>query len=285
MKVVVTGAAGFIGGHLVERLKAAGHAVDGCDKAWGTSTADPWWADGRRVDDADVVVHLGANCSTANSYRDVYGDFVDNVVGTLQVCEASARAGGVPIVFTSTCKARAGFDWGIAPLGQSKRVAEKYLQRYRDWHGVPYAILRPSTVYGPQQRGTAAAGWVTWFAKAALTGQRIVIAGDGTQSRDILYIDDFVGLLADMVERFDAYAPDGRLAPTDVGGGPANEVSLLDLLDELDYHNVIHVDRLAGDLQRVVSDNERISRPGGWQPTVGWREGLALTREWLKGQS
>lgn len=283
MRVLVTGAAGFIGRHLMKALH--GHTVYGVDKRWDLSTADgPRLA--KLVADwrPDVIVHLGAQCSTARSLADPAGDFVDNAVGTVNVAEA-ARRSGVPVVFTSTCKVQAGFDGRVAPLGMSKLVAEDYLRLYRREHDVYSVILRPSTVYGPGQDGTAESGWLTWFAKANLAGQRIEVAGDGSQSRDVLYIDDMVALLVDVVEHFDDYddALRGTWAP--VGGGPGNEVSLLAVLAELGHTDIGWVPRQPADLQRVVTRNELIGSVRGWAPKVGWRDGLARTRAWLQQEA
>lgn len=285
VRVLVTGAAGFIGQHTSRALHDRGHILRRMDKRWGNPTSDPQTA--RLVEGCDVVVHLGAQCSTAASLRDPAGDFVDNALGTVNVAEASRLAGGVPILYVSTVKVAPGHDGLVAPLGRSKLVGEEYLRLYRDLYGLPSVILRPSTVYGPRQDGTSDAGWVTWFAKAALTGQQIKLAEDGSQTRDILFVDDFVALLLDITENFAAYreAVDSWPSePFEVGGGPANEVPLLGLLNALNYRNVVLVPRPPGDLQRVVMNNARVSAVRGWVPTVGWREGLARTVRWLKGE-
>jgi nucleoside-diphosphate-sugar epimerase len=283
VRVLVTGAAGFIGRHLVNALAAAGHIPVGIDRRWGQSTADRVALDRvMRAHPVELIVHLGAQCSTARSLTDPVGDFVDNALGTVEVCEASRLAGGIPIVFTSTCKVIPGHDDRVAPLGMSKQIAEDYLGLYERLFNVPYVTLAPSTVYGPGQQASPEYGWVTWFAKAALTGQQIRVAGDGSQSRDILFLDDFVTLLVDIVEHFQAYR--AHSDSFDVGGGPANEVSLVGLLNELDYHNTVSVPRPMGDLQRVVSANSWLTDVRGWKPTVGWRDGLARTVEWLKGE-
>lgn len=307
VRVLVTGAAGFIGSRLGPALRLAGHYVQGIDKArfapldlptdvtdgvGGLSTVNLRRLDALLAVEAvagamDVIVHLGAQCSTARSLVDPLGDFVDNALGTVNVAEAARRAGGVPVVFTSTCKVTAGHDGRVAPLGMSKSTAEQYLWLYRDLYRVPSVVLRPSTVYGPGQDGTSEAGWFTWFARAALSGQRIEVAGDGSQSRDVLYIDDMVALLVDVVEHVAEYVAglgDPRIYEQayEVGGGPGNEVSLTGLLDELGYHNTVSVPRPPGDLQRVVTNNAAVSAVRGWVPTVGWRDGLARTLEWLK---
>jgi CDP-paratose 2-epimerase len=280
VNVLVTGASGFIGGHLAAQLHKSGHKVTGMDKRDGLPTTDlhrlQLIIDGTKP---DIIVHLGASCSTAVSLTSPAADFHDNAVGTFNVAEAARLAGGVPVLFTSSVKVYPGPDGLIAPLGQSKLVGEQYLRLYGDLYGLPHVILRPSTVYGPGQDGGPEAGWVTWFLQAVEEQLLITIHGDGTQSRDILHIGDFTELLVDIVENFSAYQ--GRTY--EVGGGPDNEVSLLQLLAALGYHNIAHDQRLPGDLQRVVTDNTAVSAVRGWKPTVPWRDGIATLR-WLEGK-
>lgn len=282
MRVLVTGSEGFIGRHAARRLHERGHHVTAVDKRNQLSTADLPTL--QRIVDAtepEAIVHLGASCSTSVSLRDPASDFTDNAVGTFNVAEAARRAGGIPVLFTSSVKVHPGPDGLVAPLGQSKLVGEQYLRLYGDLYGLPHVILRPSTVYGPGQNGGPEAGWVTWFLRAVHEKRQITIHGDGTQSRDILHIGDLEGLLVDIVENFGAYQ--GRTY--DVGGGPDNEVSLLQLLDALGYRDVVHDERLPGDLQRVVTDNTNVTAVRGWHPTVGWPEGVRKTLEHVEGWS
>lgn len=279
-RVLVTGTAGFIGSHLVRRLTGDGHAVQVMDKAFGSTTADfPLLERTLALFGPDVIVHLGANCSSQISLREPMADFEDNAVGTFNVAEAARRAGGVPVVFNSTAKVHPGVDGRVPPYGLSKRVGEDYLALYADLFSLPVVINRPSSVYGPGQDASEDGGWFGWFIRASLTGGQITLVGDGTQSRDVLYVDDHVDLLVDQVVNFDLYAG----GTYDIGGGPANEVSLNELLVELDYNNVRTAPRLPGDLQRVVNDNELVTAVNGWTPLTHWSEGLKRTLEHYRG--
>ncbi len=287
MNVLVTGSAGFIGSHLVSALTRRGHRVTGTDKRHGRSTVDlPAFQRTVAAAEPDVIVHLGASCSTSVSLADPAADFRDNALGTLNVAEAARQAGGVPVIFTSSVKVNPGADGRVAPLGLSKRIGEDYLNLYDTLYGLPSVILRPSTVYGPKQTGTAEAGWVTWFLRALWQRQQITIHGDGTQSRDILYIDDMTALLVDAVEHHADYR---RAEPYNVGGGPDNELSLLDLLrlwetDTGTRPDFVHDERLPGDLQRVVTDNTAINSVRGWAPTTDCLTGIRQTLAWIGDQ-
>ena len=276
-KIIVSGYQGFIGSHIKDRLEKLGYNVFGIDKKNYTSTSD--WDYLKRFIDwkPDFIIHMGANCSSQISLREPQMDFTDNALGTVNVCELSRLCGGVPIIFNSTMKVYPGEDGIIPPYGTSKLVGETYLRLYNQLYDVPYVINRPSSVYGPRQDGSDDGGWVTWFIKAKLTGQKINLYGDGTQSRDILYIDDCVDIIQDEVENFNKY----KNKDFDFGGGVENEVSLNELLDYIDYHNTETKDKLKGDVQRFICDNLKMKELG-WKPKVSWKDGVDKTLEWFK---
>lgn len=284
MNILVTGSSGFIGGHLYSQLAAHGHTPIPMDTKAGSPTTDlGYLLHVIEANEAEMILHLGASCSTSRSLANPAVDFECNAFGTFNVAEAARQAGNIPVIYTSTVKVNPGVDGKVAPLGLSKKVGEDYLKLYGDLYGLPSVILRPSTVYGPGQSGTPEAGWVTWFLRALWNRQQITIHGDGSQSRDILYIDDMGRLLVDICENFDAYA---HAEPYDVGGGPDNELSLLDLLRvwELDTGqrpDAIHDQRLPGDLHRVVTDNTAITAVRGWTPATGWLDGIRSTLNWI----
>ena len=291
MNILVTGAAGFIGNHLVDALAQRGHAIALMDKQMASPTTNlDQLSLVIKANRVETIVHLGASCSTSVSLEDPARDFTDNVIGTFNIAEAARQAGNIPVVFTSSVKVHPGADGLTAPLGLSKAVGEDYLRLYRELYGLPSVVLRPSTVYGPGQRGTSEAGWVTWFLRAFCDRQPITIHGDGSQSRDILYIDDFTSLLVDIVEHHADYST--ATEPYDVGGGPDNEVGLLELLHRLnhethghtEYPHLTHDERLPGDLQRVVTDNHAITAVRGWKPTTHWIDGIRETLNWIGEQ-
>ena len=201
MRILLTGALGFMGQHLHQKLLNLGHQVVPMDKKLGNSTSENLFPDGK----FDFIVHLGANCSSQISLREPSVDFTDNAIGTFNVCEFSRNNGNIPIIFNSTMKVYPGEDGIIPPYGTSKLVGEMYLKMYQKVYGVPYVINRPSSVYGPLQDGSDDGGWVTWFIKASLTDKTINLYGDGTQSRDILYIDDCINMIVDQILNFKKY--------------------------------------------------------------------------------
>ena len=272
MKIIVTGSAGFIASHLMDRLGK--HQVFAMDKRIGSSTANlDILRNTCQLFKPDMIVHLGANCSSQISLRDPQLDFIDNVAGTFNVCLVAADY-NIPVIFNSSMKVYPGEDGIIPPYGRSKLIGEDYLRLFNKLYGVQYIINRPSSVYGPRQEGSEDGGWFTWFIKACINNVPVTLFGDGTQSRDVLYIDDCVDILKDQVDNFEKYANQ----EFDFGGGIENEVSLNELLNTLDYHKVKYAPKLPGDVQRFVSDNKCM---GDWKPKVHWTDGLLKTWDYF----
>lgn len=278
--ILVTGDAGFIGSKTALALSALGHKVRGMDKKNGLSTANYPVLESMVSDvDPDLILHCGASCSTRISIDKPRMDFQDNAQGTLNVAEVSRQNGNIPIIYTSTVKVHPGSDGKVAPLGISKLVGEHYLEMYRDLYSVPSVILRPSTVYGPGQHGDRNLGWVSHFVRCAVEGSQLTVYGTGEQTRDVLYVDDFIKLLVDIVEHFEEY--EGRTTGTPVypvGGGPENEISLNELLRHLGL-TYNRQPAIPTDLERVVTDNTMISSVRGWEPTTHWKLGVQKTKE------
>lgn len=281
MDTMITGSSGFVGKHLVNRLGDLNYNVAQIDKKMGININNGGIQ--RVANDfkgnLEMIVHLAANCSTSNSIDDPESDFDDNVRATFQVGEL-ARKLQIPIIFTSSCKVHPNPEGARAPYGLSKYVGELYLQEYDLIYGVKSIINRPGTIYGPGQEGSPESGWLSWFIKAKKENLPITIFGDGKQSRDVLFIDDYINLLVDQIQNFNLYA---RSKPYEVGGGLENEITLLQGLDLLKYSNYTFSEERKGDVKRFVADNTGVSNINGWKPLVPYQKGLIKTLDSYTG--
>ena len=270
---------------------------------------------GRAAAEADAVFHLAAQVAVTTSMVEPLEDFEINVRATVTLLDALRRRGGaVPLVFASTNKVYGDLgdvelkltndayvpvnpavrEAGIGearpldfhtPYGCSKGAADQYVLDFARSFGVPTAVLRMSCIYGPRQMGTEDQGWVAHFAISALKGAGITLFGDGCQVRDILDVDDAVDAYLGCWRNIDRVA--GRAF--NLGGGPANAVSLRQLLRHLEaltgrpVRAEMH-DWRPGDQRYYVSDARRIAEAldiGPWRP---WRDGVARLVEWLAGE-
>jgi len=254
----------------------------------------------------DSVFHFAAQVAVTTSLEDPLADFSVNAEGTVRLLEA-LRGTRVPFLFTSTNKVygslpdleltRVEDRWVPAategvpearplqfctPYGCSKGAADQYVLDYAKSFGLPAVVFRMSCIYGPHQHGNEDQGWVAHFLLRALEGEEIVIYGDGAQVRDVLYVDDLVDAMLGAV----AEAP--RLAGSvfNVGGGPENTISLLELLDLITELNgerpsVVYGAERPGDQRYYVSDTRKLERALGWRPRVPVEDGVRALHEWL----
>lgn len=312
MRVLVTGAAGFIGSHLVDRLLALGHTVTGLDDL-STGTLDNL-ADARRVGGLtfsrlditsgdlpalvaraapDVVCHLAAQMDVRKSVADPLADSRTNVLGTVNVLEACVRAGVPHVVFTSSggtvygepaalpVTERAGLA-PASPYGAAKVAGETYLDAYRRLHGLTGTVLRLGNVYGPRQDPHGEAGVVAIFATALLAGRTARIFGDGSSRRDYVHAADVV----DALVRCLPATADGR--KLNVGSGVATTIRQLHTLvagavgapDAPEFAPV-----RPGELQAIALDSTAARRALGWTATTGLAEGLAETVAWIRARA
>jgi CDP-paratose 2-epimerase len=154
---------------------------------------------------------------------------------------------------------------------------------YARTFGIPACVLRMSCIYGPHQCGNEDQGWVAHFLIKALKGEPLTIYGDGMQVRDILFADDLVD--AFLVAQ--AKMPEITGEAFNIGGGPANTISLLDLLDLIER---LHGERPAvrfgawrpGDQRYYVSDTAKMQRRTGWAPQVNVEQGVTRLYHWLR---
>lgn len=261
---------------------------------------------------ATSVYHLAAQVAVTTSVDDPNTDFDVNARGTLNVLEAlRARPTPPPLLFTSTNKvygriaegtdleeretrysptgesAATGFaedrplDF-CSPYGCSKGAADQYVQDYARVFDIPTVVFRMSCIYGPRQFGNEDQGWVAHFVRSALERRPITIYGDGKQVRDILFVDDLVAALVQAQARIGDLA--GQVF--NIGGGPANAVSLLELIVAIEDLLGVTIEGSfrpfrPGDQLYYVSDIRRFAATTGWRPRVGIADGLRGLAGWL----
>lgn len=267
----------------------------------------------KAVRSASQVFHFAAQVAVTTSLDDPTDDFETNARGTLNLLEAMRSLNSPPpLIFTSTNKVygqmedvalrinhgryepedsdirQHGFSEQRcihfhSPYGCSKGCAEQYVLDYARTFGMRTAVFRMSCIYGLHQFGNEDQGWVAHFLIRALEGKPINIYGDGRQVRDILFVEDLVDAFLLAQENINSLA--GRAF--NIGGGPANTVSLLELIELIgELHGSKPELRFdtwrSADQQYYVSDTRAFSDATGWQPQVGVREGVNRLYEWLK---
>lgn len=303
MRVIVTGGAGFIGSHLTDAFLARGDDVTIIDDM---STGRPARLDQRvvlhklSVTDAqllgqvvgslrpELICHLAAQIDVRASVARPAADAETNVVGTINVLEA-ARVADARVLFGSTGGALYGRDAPIpsledvlplpeSPYGIAKHCAEQYLGLYNRLHGTAHSVLRLANVYGPRQDPTGEAGVVPIFCSQILAGSRTTVFGDGTQTRDYVYVGD-------VVAAFLAAADQRRPGTWNIGTGA--EVSVLDLarvIGEVTGRPVEHTLAPArpGELQRSALAVERARADLGWKATIALPDGVRSVCQWIE---
>jgi UDP-glucose 4-epimerase len=298
VRAVVTGGAGFIGSNVVDALLERGddvHVLDDLSRGKHDNVAaGAQLHEGDIRRDAasvfaevrpDVCFHLAAQIDVRVSVERPELDADVNVVGTLQVLEA-AREHGTKLVFSSTggaiygeCDGPAPEDHPRAPLapyGVSKLAAEEYIAAYNRLYGSTHVSLRYGNVYGPRQDPHGEAGVVAIFMNALQDGKTPRIYGDGSQTRDYVFVGDVVAATLAA-----AGHPGGIF---NVGTGA--ETSVLELYARIQRAAGIerpaeHTDPRPGELQRSVLDPSLAGRELGWKPVRSLDEGLAATWAWI----
>ncbi len=293
MRALVTGGAGFIGSHLVDALLAHGAGVaviddlssgrrDRVPEAATLHVADV--ADAGAIatvcaeERPDVVFHLAAQVDVRRSVGDPVRDARVNVGGTASVLEAARAAGARRLLLASTGGALYGETDELptpesaplapfSPYGASKAAAELYCGLYDRLHGLSTLALRFGNVYGPRQDPHGEAGVIAIFAGAAADGRTVTVYGDGSQTRDYVYVGDVVaGFLA---------AADADLTGA-VNIGTGLETTVLELVEALGVQMQLAPAR-AGEVARSCLDVRRAAEALGWRAEVALAEGLERT--------
>lgn len=310
MQVLVTGAAGFIGSTLVDRLLADGHTVVGLDdlsrgrmENLAAASADARFefveAD---IADADliglfekhkpeVVHHLAAQIDVRRSVEEPEFDAAVNVIGTVRLAEAARRSGVRKVVHTSSGGSIYGAPTNFpvnettpvdpaSPYAASKVAGEIYLNTFRHLYGVDCSFIAPSNVYGPRQDPHGEAGVVAIFANAMLAGRPTKVYGDGSNTRDYVFVDDVV----DAFVRASGKGGCGQRFNVGTGVETSDRqlhsvvAKVVGVADDPEFAPA----RL-GDLKRSCLDVRKAEMVLGWRPQVRLEEGIARTVDYFRG--
>lgn len=303
MRIVVTGGAGFIGSHLTDAFLARGDEVTAVDDL---SAGRPARLDERATvhkasitdaaalqaimsrDRPELICHLAAQIDVRLSVTDPQCDAQVNVDGTVNVLEA-ARTVGARVLFASSGGAMYGRDAPVpspedvppqpeSPYGIAKFCAEQYLGLYNRLHGTRHAVLRLANVYGPRQDPSGEAGVIPIFCAAALAGRDASVYGDGSQTRDYVYVGD-------VVRAFLAAADAGQPGNWNIGTGV--ETSVLDLVEIIasasgrPLRPQLRPPR-PGELQRSVLAVDLAEQELSWRAATGLADGIGAVCRWIE---
>lgn len=264
----------------------------------------------KAVEGVDAVIHAAAQVAVTSSVNDPRMDFEINALGTFNVLEAARKSENDPaVVYCSTNKVygenvnqvpvkeegtRHVFD-GIdgvpetlsidlcehTPYGCSKLAGDLYVQDYAELYGLKTAVFRMSCIYGTRQFGNEDQGWVAHFVISTVMGKPLTIYGDGKQVRDILYVSD-------LVRACDIFLESNKKSGVyNIGGGPKNTISLLELLDLLEEETgkrseITFSTWRPSDQKVYISDITKAKKELGWEPKIEPKEGIKELIEWIK---
>lgn len=306
MRVIVTGGLGFIGQNLAVHLRRRIPDISllAIDRLGDVAPCERWLYDQvvracfandhvmHLYDHADVVVHLAAETSVQASVADPEETFLNNVVKSQKLLERLRRHGSrAHLVFASTGGALAGGEGSgavseslapspLSPYGASKLAFEGLLSAYRGAYGLATAALRFANVYGPYSARSH--GVIPGFCRMALTTGRLIVNGDGRQTRDYVHAEDVAEAIARVIER----RAEGVFQ---LGTGVAT--SVLDVAEvlralrperRLEIH---HRPGLGGEVRHSLSDITKARRDLGYEPRHGLEDGVRTTLEWFEGRA
>lgn len=309
MKVLVTGGAGFIGRWVVNQLLLDNHEVwvlDNLSNGQAQNLAEFMGQenfkafiqgdiqDGPLLEEIfkiplDICYHLAASINVQDSIDDPKTTFNNDVVGTFNLLER-CRSRGTKMVFMSTCMvyAQAQSDQGISeqwptkpasPYAGAKIAGENLVLSYYYAYRLPVVVLRPFNTYGPFQKSSGEGGVVAIFIQRNLQGETLNIYGDGTQTRDLLYVEDCA--------RFVTMAGYSEKANGQIlNAGLGRDISINDLAGLIagSTEQIRHVPHIhpQSEVPKLLCDYSKVKSILGWEPEVSLEEGIRRTEAWIR---
>jgi UDP-glucose 4-epimerase len=305
MKILVTGGAGFIGSHIVDRLIEENHKVvvvdnlstgnrDNLNKKaefLKKNICDKKLADVFKKEKFDYVFHLAAQIDVRKSVENPQKSATDNILGSLNILESCKEYKIKKIIFASTGGAIYGdadiiptpesyLENPLSPYGIEKLSVDKYLNYYYKVFKLPYISLRLGNVYGPRQNSKGEAGVVAIFIDKMMRGESPVINGAGRNTRDFVYVEDVVeaNILAMKSKKTGVY---------NIGTGKETNINTifrnLKKLLNSDYKE-IHGEAKQGEQKKSCLDNRKAKKDLSWKPKIKIEEGLQKTAGWFKNE-
>lgn len=303
MKVLLTGGAGFIGSNVSDRLLASGHKVVIVDNLssgkeenvpedatfYKLDIRDEELAEVFEKEQPDVVDHHAAQMSVVRSVEDPMYDGEVNVLGSLRLMEHSRKVGVKKFIYASTGGAVYGDPEELpatestplrplCPYGISKHTVEHYLELYQRTYGIDYVVLRYPNVYGPRQDPHGEAGVVAIFNKRILHGERPTIFGDGTKTRDYVFVGDIVeaNMLA-LASNYNGILNLGR-------GAEVTDYQVFEAVRDALGAEIepIYAEKRPGEIERICLDSSKAQQVLGWKPKVAFRDGVEQAAQFYK---
>jgi len=303
MKILVTGGAGFIGSWVAELLIRDGHHVLILDDiSSGKEENIPKDAEFIREDiknhesldrifndfKPEVINHHAAQINVRKSVEDPTLDAKINIIGTLNLLELSKKYNIEKFIFASTGGAIYGepeiiptdentIPQPISPYGVSKYAVESYLSYYKAVYGLSFVALRYSNVYGPRQDPHGEAGVIAIFCNRIVSGDACVIFGDGTQTRDYVFVGDVA-----RANLLSLSAPDGIY---NIGTQKETSVNDLAILLHQSSEKPIKVENSLprdGEVRRIALNIQKAKDVLDWTPNISLEDGIAQTWKWFE---
>jgi UDP-glucose 4-epimerase len=308
--VAVSGAAGFIGRWVVSELLDRGYTVRGLDDLSNGSRRNVAEFESTEEfeltvgdvsnretvedlvdDDTDACIHLAAEIDVQESLEEPRSHFESNVIGTERVLEACRRT-DTRLGLVGTCMvydmvdSEEGIDEDhpvkpASPYAGTKLAAEDLAESYYHGYDLPVTILRPFNTYGPYQKTGMAGGVVSIFTNRDIQGESLKIFGDGTQTRDLMYVTDCARFIVD-----------GTFSDAAIGevinAGTGSDISINELAELIasEGTEIKHVEHHhpQSEVQKLLCNPEKANELLGWEPEVSLEEGVERLREWLQEQ-
>jgi UDP-glucose 4-epimerase len=306
MHVLITGGAGFIGSHICTQLLKKGHSVDVIDNL---STGQiEFVPDGARLFEIDItnsqeleeifdesapdaVIHTAAQIDVSKSVSDPLYDANVNTIASLKLLELSRRHAVQKFVFSSTAAVYGDtsvfptkediLGIPLSPYGIGKLAVEQYMRFYGDVHGLPYTILRYANVYGPRQGTKGEAGVVAIFLQKLLSGEAPIIFGDGTQTRDFVFVED--------VAHANVCAVESKEKKELYNVSTQKETSVNELYATL--LAALKTQKEAclgkprdGEIAKSVLSNQKMKQDWNWTPKTNLTSGIRKTVQWFRAK-